>query len=73
MNNFANLRPDPDHNRADAAINGSDDASGDADGAFRAGLFYVACDLRELAKTAPPVKADEVLTLCRLVEAIANA
>ena len=73
MKNFANLGPDPDHNRADAAIDGSDDACGDADGAFQAGLFYVACDLRELAKTAPPVKADEVLALCRLVEALATA
>jgi len=65
MNNFANLGPDPDHNRADAC--------GDADGAFQAGLFYVACDLRELAKTAPPIKADEVLALCRLVEVMATA
>lgn len=73
MNNFANLGPNPNHNRADATINGSDDACGNADGAFQAALFYVACDLRELAKTAPPVKADEVLTLCRLVEAMANA
>lgn len=72
MNNFANLGRDPDQNRAGAAIIGGDDACGDADGAFQAGLFYVACDLRELAKTAPPVKADEVLALCRLVEAMAT-
>jgi hypothetical protein len=71
MNKFANLKPDPDQNRSGAAIIDGDDACGYGAGAFQAGLFYVACDLRELAKTAPPVKADEVLALCRLVEAMA--
>ncbi len=73
MNNVANLGPDPDQNRGGAAINGNDGAYGHAGGAFQAGLFYVACDLRELAKTAPPVKAEELLALCRLVEAMAAA
>lgn len=72
MNTFANLGSGPDHNRADAAIDRGGDSRDDADGAFQAGLFYVAGDLRELAKTAPPVKADEVLALCRLVEAMAK-
>jgi hypothetical protein len=39
---------------------------------FRAGLEYVACDLRELAKIAPPDRAMQVLNLSRLVEAIIN-
>ena len=73
MNNFAHLGPDPDHNRADSANCGGDDAGADAVGAFQAGLLYVACDLRMLAKTAPPVKTNEVLALCRLVEAMATA
>jgi hypothetical protein len=72
MNNFANLGSGPDHNRAGAAIDDGGDSRNDADGAFQAALFYVAGDLRELAKTAPPVKADEVLALCRLVEAMAK-
>jgi hypothetical protein len=73
MNNFANLGSGSDQNRAGAAIDGGSGVSrDDADGAFQAGLFYVAGDLRELAKTAPPVKADEVLALCRLVEAMAK-
>ncbi len=72
MNNFANLGSGPEQNRAGAAINGGGIACGNTDGIFQAGLFYVACDLRVLAKTAPPVKADEVLALCRLVEAMAN-
>jgi len=73
MNTFANLGSCHDQSRAGAAINSGDDAIGDADGTLRAGLFYVACDLRELAKTAPPVKAGEVLALCRLIEAMAKA
>lgn len=73
MNNFANLGSGRDQSRAAAAINGGGDAIGDADGALQAGLYYVACDLRELAKSAPPVKADEVLALCRLVEEMAKA
>jgi hypothetical protein len=73
MNNFANLGSGRDQSRADATINGGGDAIGDADGTLQAGLYYVACDLCELAKSAPPVKADEVLALCRLVEAMAKA
>jgi hypothetical protein len=74
MNNFANLGSASDQKRSATAIDDDDDGDsrGDADGAFQAGLFYVAGDLRELAKTAPPVKADEVLALCRLVEAMAK-
>lgn len=71
MNNFANLEADSDQNPAGSAIIDGDDARGDADGSFRVGLFYIACDLRELAKTAPPVKANEVIAVCRLVEAMA--
>ena len=73
MNNFANMGSGSDHRRTAFATNGGDNACGEAEGALKAGLFYVACDLRELAKTAPPVKADELLALCRLVEAMATA
>lgn len=74
MNDFADPGSGPDHRRARSATTGSSDfTSGDADGTLKAGLFYVACDLRELAKTAPPVKAEELHALCRLVEAMATA
>ena len=74
MNNFASMESGPERRASASATDGSGDkACEDADGALKAGLFYVACDLRELAKTAPPVKADELLALCRLVEAMATA
>jgi hypothetical protein len=73
MNNLANMGSGPDHRQTASATNRANNACGEADGALKAGLFYVACDLRELAKTAPPVKADELLALCRLVEAMATA
>jgi hypothetical protein len=52
----------------------SDDAAGpeSEDGAFRAGLFYIAADLTELARTAPAEKSQPLLALVRLVRAMAD-
>jgi hypothetical protein len=41
-------------------------------GAFRAGLYYVAADLTELARTAPAGKSEPLLALVRLVQAMAE-
>lgn len=46
--------------------------SGTGAGAFQAGLYYVAADLAELAKIAPPEKSESMLALVRLVQTLAE-
>jgi hypothetical protein len=44
----------------------------DPNGAFSAALYYIAADLQELAKTAPPSKAAPLSALVRLIRALAE-
>ncbi len=53
-----------------ACTNAAPRTASASDETFRAGLEYVACDLRELAKIAPPDRALQVLNLSRLVDAL---
>lgn len=42
-------------------------------GAFDAELFYIAADLQELAKDAPPDKREAVASICNLLRALATS
>jgi hypothetical protein len=44
----------------------------DPEGAFNAALYYIAADLQELAKVAPPYKAEPLSALVRLMRALAD-
>jgi hypothetical protein len=44
----------------------------DPEGAFNAALYYIAADLQELAKVAPPHKAGPLSALVRLMRALAD-
>lgn len=63
-------RPSPDGVVSCACATGAPRSSSPTEETFRAGLEYVACDLRELAKIAPPDRALQVLNLSRLVDAL---
>ncbi|MGF1641494.1 MAG: hypothetical protein ACFCUO_11150 [Rhodospirillales bacterium] len=68
MNDFAHPRSACRRRTQGAdAAGGGDDA---VEAILQAGLHYVACDLRELAKLASPVRRGELLALCRLIEAM---
>lgn len=41
-------------------------------GAYQAGLHYVAADLAELARLAPPNKSESIMAIVRLVRAVAD-
>lgn len=41
-------------------------------GAYQAGLHYVAADLAELARFAPPNKSEAIMAIVRLVRAVAD-
>lgn len=45
---------------------------GMVNGAFQAGLYYIAADLSELARTAPPNKSEAIMAIVRLVRAVAD-
>jgi hypothetical protein len=47
-------------------------SSTDPEGAFNAALYYIAADLQELAKVAPPYKAGPLSALVRLMRALAD-
>ncbi|TVR81129.1 MAG: hypothetical protein EA405_09065 [Rhodospirillales bacterium] len=46
--------------------------SSDGQGFLQAGLHYIAADLSELAKTAPPDKAGALMALVRLLKVLAR-
>ncbi|MBK8907366.1 MAG: hypothetical protein IPM60_05535 [Rhodospirillales bacterium] len=47
-------------------------SSGAVHGAYQAGLHYVAADLSELARFAPPNKSKAIMAIVRLVRAVAD-
>lgn len=51
---------------------GAEPAASPAHGAYQAGLHYVAADLAELARLAPPNKSDSIMAIVRLVRAVAD-
>ncbi|TVR97845.1 MAG: hypothetical protein EA406_09015 [Rhodospirillales bacterium] len=50
----------------------SDRSGPDEQGLFYAGLHYIAADLAELAKAAPPDKTSALLALVRLIRVLAK-
>jgi hypothetical protein len=61
----------PDYNDAEPG-DGERLSSTDPEGAFNAALYYIAADLQELAKVAPPHKAEPLSALVRLMRALAD-
>ena len=61
----------PEYNEAEPG-DGGRLSSTDPDGAFSAALYYIAADLQELAKVAPPYKAEPLSALVRLMRALAD-
>ena len=61
----------PDYDEAEHG-HGERLSSTDPDGAFDAALYYIAADLQELAKVAPPYKAEPLSAVVRLMRALAE-
>ena len=61
----------PDHDETEPGDEGKL-SSTDPEGAFNAALYYIAADLQELAKVAPPYKAEPLSALVRLMRALAD-